>query len=168
MTPDQAKLIANYTLADYETEIPATKRVIAAVPAGRKAYAPSEKCMTALALAWHVASAEVFFLNGVIDGEFKGGESAMPDNIKSAADVLAWYDANQPATLEKAKALSGDALAKTVDFFGVWQAPAVTFLTLMVKHGSHHRGQLSAYLRPMGAKVPSIYGPSADTPIENK
>ena len=28
----------------------------------------------------------------------------------------------------------------------------------------HHRGQLSSYLRPMGAKVPSIYGPSADDP----
>ncbi|HXF29627.1 MAG TPA: DinB family protein [Chlamydiales bacterium] len=27
----------------------------------------------------------------------------------------------------------------------------------------HHRGQLSTHLRPMGGKVPSIYGPSADT-----
>jgi uncharacterized damage-inducible protein DinB len=27
----------------------------------------------------------------------------------------------------------------------------------------HHRGQLSVYIRPMGGKVPSIYGPSADT-----
>ena len=26
----------------------------------------------------------------------------------------------------------------------------------------HHRGQLSTYLRPMGAKVPGIYGPSGD------
>ena len=26
----------------------------------------------------------------------------------------------------------------------------------------HHRGQLSTYLRPMGSKVPGIYGPSAD------
>jgi uncharacterized damage-inducible protein DinB len=26
----------------------------------------------------------------------------------------------------------------------------------------HHRGQLSTYIRPMGGKVPSIYGPSAD------
>jgi uncharacterized damage-inducible protein DinB len=33
----------------------------------------------------------------------------------------------------------------------------------MVRHGVHHRGQLSAYLRPMGAKVPSIYGPSGDS-----
>jgi uncharacterized damage-inducible protein DinB len=29
----------------------------------------------------------------------------------------------------------------------------------------HHRGQLSTYLRPMGAKVPSIYGPSADEAV---
>jgi uncharacterized damage-inducible protein DinB len=28
----------------------------------------------------------------------------------------------------------------------------------------HHRGQLSTYIRPMGGKVPSIYGPSGDTP----
>jgi uncharacterized damage-inducible protein DinB len=41
--------------------------------------------------------------------------------------------------------------------------PAVNCLLFMVKHGAHHRGQLSAYLRPMGAKVPAIYGQSADT-----
>jgi len=29
----------------------------------------------------------------------------------------------------------------------------------------HHRGQLSAYIRPMGGKVPSIYGPSADSAV---
>ena len=28
----------------------------------------------------------------------------------------------------------------------------------------HHRGQLSVYIRPMGGRVPSIYGPSADDP----
>jgi uncharacterized damage-inducible protein DinB len=28
----------------------------------------------------------------------------------------------------------------------------------------HHRGQISTYLRPLGAKVPSIYGPSGDCP----
>jgi uncharacterized damage-inducible protein DinB len=34
---------------------------------------------------------------------------------------------------------------------------------MMLRHSAHHRGQLSAYLRAMGGKVPSIYGPSADT-----
>ena len=28
----------------------------------------------------------------------------------------------------------------------------------------HHRGQLTMYIRPMGGKVPSVYGPSADDP----
>ena len=44
-------------------------------------------------------------------------------------------------------------------------APRVTFLSLNLRHLVHHRGQLSAYLRPMGGKVPSIYGGSADEPM---
>lgn len=36
--------------------------------------------------------------------------------------------------------------------------------TGVVMHAAHHRGQLSVYLRLMGEKVPSIYGPSADEP----
>jgi uncharacterized damage-inducible protein DinB len=34
---------------------------------------------------------------------------------------------------------------------------------MAAKHSVHHRGQLSTYLRPMGSKIPGIYGPSADT-----
>ncbi|MGA3241300.1 MAG: DinB family protein [Bryobacteraceae bacterium] len=40
----------------------------------------------------------------------------------------------------------------------------MAYLNIGLKHTVHHRGQLSSYLRPMGAKVPSIYGPSADEP----
>jgi uncharacterized damage-inducible protein DinB len=41
--------------------------------------------------------------------------------------------------------------------------PGIVYLSLIIKHSVHHRGQLSTYLRPMGGKVPGIYGPSADT-----
>jgi len=40
--------------------------------------------------------------------------------------------------------------------------PAVGFIQLALNHTIHHRGQLSVYLRPMGGKVPSIYGESYD------
>jgi uncharacterized damage-inducible protein DinB len=40
------------------------------------------------------------------------------------------------------------------------------YLQFMLMHLSHHRGQLSTYLRPMGSKVPSIYGGSADEPFQ--
>ena len=163
LNAEQAKTIADYTLADYEHERAATKRVIGAIPDSGLTYTPDAKSMNALDLAWHTASAEWFFLNSVCEGQFTAGESKRPDNIQNAQDVLNWYETNVPPVLERAKNLSGQHLAKSVDFFGKMQGPAVWYLTLMVKHGAHHRGQLSAYLRPAGAKVPSIYGPSGDS-----
>jgi len=45
----------------------------------------------------------------------------------------------------------------------VSEQPVGQFLWLILFDGIHHRGQLSAYMRPMGGTVPSIYGPSADS-----
>jgi uncharacterized damage-inducible protein DinB len=64
--------------------------------------------------------------------------------------------------METLTKLSNDELLKIVDFRGMMQLPAVMFLGLMLHHSVHHRGQLSMYLRPMGAKVPSMYGESYD------
>jgi uncharacterized damage-inducible protein DinB len=54
-------------------------------------------------------------------------------------------------------------LSRLIVFGEKRQIAGYSVLQLMLKHSVHHRGQLSAYLRPMGAAVPSIYGPSADT-----
>ena len=59
--------------------------------------------------------------------------------------------------------LSGEQLAKIVDFRGVFQMPAVAYLNFSLHHTIHHRGQLSTYLRAMGGKVPAIYGESYDS-----
>lgn len=163
LTPEQAKAIADYVLADFDNEFAATKRVIGAIPAGQENYAPNAKNMSALDLAWHIARTEPFFLNSICEGQFVRGDNSRPGNLRTARDVLAWYDQNVPPALQRCKSLSGEQLAKTVDFFGVAKMPAVNCLLFMVKHGVHHRGQLAAYLRPMGAKVPAIYGQSADT-----
>jgi uncharacterized damage-inducible protein DinB len=55
-----------------------------------------------------------------------------------------------------------------VDFRGLVQQPAFLFLQLGLVHTIHHRGQLSTYLRPMGSKVPAIYGESYDTALAKK
>ena len=143
-----------------------TRKVIAAVPVDKGSYSPAEKSMTALDLAWHIASADIWFFNSIADGAFPSDDSKRPENIKTSADVLAWYDANFGPALEKVRGISGEAAAKSLDFFGMFQLPAVAYMQFNVKHTCHHRGQLSAYLRPMGAKVPSIYGGSADEPME--
>jgi uncharacterized damage-inducible protein DinB len=76
--------------------------------------------------------------------------------------VNAWYDERLPRSLERLKAVSSDDLAKPIDFRGLFKFPAVVFLRIGLNHTIHHRGQLSMYLRPMGAAVPSIYGESYD------
>jgi hypothetical protein len=58
--------------------------------------------------------------------------------------------------------LSSEQLLKILDFRSMFQYPAVMYLQFAINHSIRHRGQLSVYLRPMGAKVPSIYGESYD------
>lgn len=164
LTPEQAYGLTQFLIADFEREAATTKKVIAAIPAGQEGYTPHERCMTAMKLAWHIATADAWFLNSIAGGAFVGSDqSGVPDNIKSAADVCAWFDENWPKAVEAVKAMTPDQCAKVIDFFGMMQAPAVVYLQLAIKHSVHHRGQLSAYLRPMGAKVPGIYGPSGDS-----
>ena len=161
MTEETAKGLLEYLLPRVRKESAITRKVLAAIPAGQCQYKPSERSMSALELATHIAAAEVFFLEGVRNGAFQWKQ---PD-LKTPEDVLAFYDRNVPPLLDQVAALSGEKLAQTITFAG-WEEPAVTFLDFSQKHSVHHRGQLSVYLRPMGVKVPSIYGPSADEGVQ--
>ena len=82
--------------------------------------------------------------------------------MRTPADVNAWWDERLPGHLERLKALPDAELTKPIDFRGQFTQLAVTFVRFILNHTIHHRGQLSMYLRPMGAAVPSIYGESFD------
>ena len=161
MTPDQAKYLLDFTLPTLERETATTARVLAAAPNANLDYKPSDSCMPAGELVWHIASADMMFLEGIIAGEFGKGPER-PENTETPQQVSAWYAAQTSAAIAKLKAMTPDEAAKIIDFYGMIQAPAAGFVTFAVNHSIHHRGQLSAYIRPMGGKVPSIYGPSAD------
>jgi len=166
MQPDQAKIFRDVYVATLKFEHTATKRCIAAIPDGKGDYAPHPTNMTATGLAWHLASSEMWFMDGVIDGQFNfSGESARPEGVNSGAEIAAWYENAFAQHVARLEVMSGEALAKDVQF-AMFNDPAVTYLSFAIRHSVHHRGQLSAYLRPMGAKVPAIYGGSADEPFE--
>ena len=162
LSHDEAKLLAGFILSEYEHERPVTLKVLEAIPSGQEAYAPDPKAASALKLAWHIASSENAFFETAIQGATSKGNGEMPATIRDGAGVVAWYKAHLPSQIDKAKALSGVALSRVVDFYGM-KLPAYAILQIMLKHSIHHRGQLATYLRPMGGKVPSIYGPSADS-----
>lgn len=165
MHPDHAKTALQMLLSTYENEIGITRKVIAAVPAEKSGHKLHDRSMSAMELAWHIPASESFFASGILTGTFASGK--MPENIKTPTDVLAWYDAQVAANLPKLKALSGEQAAQSIESpFGA--LPRTTFIQIMIGHSIHHRGQLSAYLRPMGAKVPSIYGHSRDDKEEKE
>ena len=164
MDSNQTKAIAEFLIADFEREIPTTVRVLGAVPAGSLDYAPDAKAKTALGLLRHLALEDAWLLDCVAGGAF----TQPPDDsdacgVMTPADAVARYNQLVPASLARVRAMSGDQLSAILDLFGIVQAPAVAFIGMALKHSVHHRGQLSTYLRPMGGKVPGIYGPSADT-----
>ena len=162
ITPEQARFLFYLVLPTLKTEHQTTKRVIEAIPADKGDYRPDPAAKSALELAWHIVAAEKRLLGGVHAGAFDFTPIHRPETVRNPADIVAWFDQSFAANLEKMEALSGDQLAETLDFRGVVQLPAVSFVQFTLNHTVHHRGQLSTYLRPMGAKVPSIYGESYD------
>ena len=143
----------------------ATKRCIEAVPDGKGDYKPHPANMSATDLAWHLASSEIWFMQGVLNGQFDfGGGATRPADVNTGSEIAAWYEKEFADHIAKLEAMTGEQLAQEVGF-AMFNDPAVTYLSICNRHAVHHRGQLSAYLRPMGAKVPAIYGGSADEPF---
>lgn len=165
MTPEQAVFLRDFLLQSHDFECPVTSKVLAAIPAGKMAYQAEEKARTAGDVAWHIAVAEKVFLEGILGGEFAWDESGRPEGDSGAA-IAEWYNATIPGLVAKVREMDGAALTKTIPFFGMFNLPAAAYLNFMLNHTIHHRGQLAAWLRPMGGKVPSIYGGSADEPFE--
>jgi uncharacterized damage-inducible protein DinB len=141
-----------------------TRKVIAAVPDAKSSYRPDPNARSAQELAWHLASADVHFLDSIANLKFDmtGGPSNKPGNI---AEVVAWYDDNLQRGIARVEAMSAEQLLTPVNFANVFNMPAVFYLGFLNNHSIHHRGELATYLRPMGSKVPAIYGGSYDEPF---
>jgi uncharacterized damage-inducible protein DinB len=162
ITPEQARFLLALTLPNIKTEHATTKRVIEAIPLDKGDYRPEPIAKSALELAWHIVAAEHRFFGGICAGKFDFTPNHRPESVRNSAQIAGWFDESFNANVKQIESLSGEQLARPVDFRGMFQLPAVSFLTISQNHSIHHRGQLSTYLRPMGGKVPSIYGESYD------
>jgi uncharacterized damage-inducible protein DinB len=169
MTPEHAKAIAEYFAAMMETEGKTTTKVLNAIPNDRRDYKPDEKSRSAWELATHLATADLWFIDSICDGTFvwdPDGEKKAMTTLQTTGDVVEFYKREFPKRIDRLRTTPGEQLAKDVDFFGMMKQPAIMFLGMANNHGIHHRGQLAAYLRAMGSKVPSLYGGSADEPFQ--
>jgi uncharacterized damage-inducible protein DinB len=145
------------------SELPAFERVLAALPADQLHYTPHEKNKPAGDLAWQLAvemaGLKELFESGDIN--YDTGETPSHENIVSA------FKQSAEAALANVKVLDDERWAGKARFLMggqvAWETTVEGMAWSFIFDMVHHRGQLSVYLRPMGGKVPSIYGPSADS-----
>jgi uncharacterized damage-inducible protein DinB len=148
----------------FEAETPKFVRVLKAVPTNQPDYRPHPRSTSAKDLIWLLAT-ELHDACELVDrGEVNLAERPAP----GIAESVSAYERNAEelkkrlATLDDSK---WDSKARMlVNGHVAWETTLGDMLFGFLFDAIHHRGQLSTYLRPMGAKVPSIYGPSADDP----
>jgi uncharacterized damage-inducible protein DinB len=165
MNPEGAKVAAEVLCNAWQGESAATTQVLAAVKDDNRDYKPDPKSRSAWELAVHIATADMWFIDSIANGAFAwdaDGAKKAEAQFGNAQAVADFYAKTLPGKLASLKSLDGETLVQPLDFFGMMKMPRVQFIAMASNHSIHHRGQLAAYLRAMGSKVPNIYGPSAD------
>jgi hypothetical protein len=165
----------NYTdifLADLEREAPISRRVLERVPDGKFDWKPAASSMPMGYLAIMVATMPewlgmVIQMNE-LDIAPKDGSKFVPPPLKTSADLVKALDGALEKGRNALKSTNDDHLINTN-----WRLLSSGKVLLdvprhvqirdgVLSHWVHHRGQLTVYLRLLGAKVPSTYGPSGD------
>jgi uncharacterized damage-inducible protein DinB len=160
MTPEHASFLATVVARQLQTEWKFTYKVIAAVPEGKRDFKPDPNGRTAWDLAHHIAIADVGLLHAVAANSFSVFPAKTP--ATDIASLSEWYKVEFVRALDKLQLLDGPHLCQVIETPWKMKLPSVLYALFCNNHMVHHRGQLSTYLRPMGSKVPAIYGSSFD------
>ena len=162
--------LTEYLLAELDREVDRSRRALEEVPEGKYDWKPHDKSMIFGYLADMVATIPTWIAMEVNQNELDvapegGSKMERARNDTSEALVKA---------LDKAAAEARSALEKTTEehLITSWrllargqvvmELPRYVMIQDTINHWAHHRGQMTVYLRLMGAKVPALYGPSAD------
>jgi len=158
LSPQEAALRRRILIESMEEEDATLLRVAAAIPEERMDWKPdAEPCRTAGALAIHAARGGRWFLR-MVDG-LPPPEDAPPMPVDKT-ELLAMIGGEQEHFRSGVAAYAAETLAEACALAG--GIPNIEMLSWHREHLVHHRAQLALYLRLMGARVPSIYGPSGD------
>jgi uncharacterized damage-inducible protein DinB len=160
--------IAETFLAEFEREAQTTRKFLEQLPSDQLAWRPHEKSMTAGQLALHIAGIPGNVLRIALHDEMPapdfGRGNPQPANME---EIFAKLEESTSTVREILPTISDERMQ------GIWKMSAGdkelmtmprywVLRSVLFNHWYQHRGQLGVYLRLLGAKVPSSYGPSGD------
>jgi uncharacterized damage-inducible protein DinB len=155
--------LRDFYLKRAKAEFPVFLKVLKALPSDLS-YKPDDRSPSAEQLVWTVTY-ELKALIDVVDTGKSEWQNITPPGLD---EMIGMFEKWSTELLDKVAKLDDASQERNGQFLYqgqvVMERPTVELLWDFMFDAIHHRGQLSAYLRPMGAKVPSIYGPSADDP----
>lgn len=162
--------LTEFLLAELDREVERSRHALQEVPAGKYDWKPHDKSMIFGYLANMVATIPTWITMQVLQDELDvapaTGSGMEHKRMDSSGELL--------QALDKAAKDARSALQKTTDehLMTSWrllargkvvmESPRYEMIQDTINHWAHHRGQMTVYLRLLGAKVPAIYGPSAD------
>lgn len=144
-----------------EFEFATTMRVLKAYPEEKLDMRPAEKSRSARELI-RTFVAEEYVCGAAMRGEPIGAQAgqSLPGNLN---DLLEIFDRVHKEVQNLIAQAADETMDRVTDFYG-HQLSVLEVLWAELHDQIHHRGQFSVYLRLAGARVPSIYGPTADEP----
>jgi uncharacterized damage-inducible protein DinB len=162
--------LKKFILEQLEREAVASRKTIERVQEGQNSWKPHERSMELGTLAALVATMPGWLALMIESDELDlngNGKSFRTKPVATRAELL--------ALLEEGLEKSRKALENTTEehLLKTWRLKMgdqvlsegpryATIADGALSHMAHHRGQLTVYLRLNEAKVPAIYGPSAD------
>jgi uncharacterized damage-inducible protein DinB len=159
-------MVAQYLLAEFESQVPVTRRFLERLPDDKLTWKPHSRSLTAGQLAYHLA----FVPGGVVRGAQK--DQIPPPEFKfpqpaSVREVLDTFDQSVVTVREVLPGFDDAAMNATWRIVAgdqeIAAMPRIVFLrNIMLNHWYQHRGQFCVYLRLLDVPVPSSWGPSAD------
>ena len=154
-------------LAELDYEVVSTEKLLNLVPADKLEWQPHPKAMTLGALALHVATISGGYTTFAATGSTDVDTLVSHPQPKDKEEILSGFKRSANNARDILKGSFGRWASETWDLTKqattIFSIPRPLMVRLLVfNHWYHHRGQLSTYLRTLGVKLPSVYGPSAD------
>ena len=151
-----------YYVERRRAELPAFLRVLKALPADGLDYKPHERSPSAAQIVGTLASE----LQPCLDVVIRNQAEWQPPEAAPLDEMIELFERRSTELADLVAAMDEAGWERTAHFYYggkmVSEQPVGQFLWFILFDAIHHRGQLSAYLRPMGGTVPAIYGPSGD------